>query len=129
MEKKTNSLLPTHEADEPPSTDIVRREPSEEEKVFLQFCDHVDDHLKWRGQPPIASNDAERRERAMLYMLKSIEAFTWFAELVGGLDVLEKLLAGSNKRREVSQPRSSSEQTVHRKPRFVVRVDRGDEAE
>lgn len=126
MEMRTPSIIPVPDDGKQESTNLVRREPTEEERVFWEFCDSVDAHLKWRGQPPIASSDAERRQKAMMYMLKSIEAYSWFAELVGGLDVLEKLLAGSNKRREVSEASSSSEQMVRKKPLFVVKVDRGD---
>lgn len=126
MGRKATSIIPVADDGKQESTDLVRREPTEEELVFQRFCDCVDAHMKWRGQPPIASNDAERRERAMLYMLKSIEAYRWFTELVGGLDVLEKLLASTQKRNEIADASRAAEQMVRKRPRFVVRVDRED---
>lgn len=129
MGRKATSLIVMRESDEPQSTDLVRREPSEEEVVFQQFCDCVDAHLLWKGLPPIASSEEERREKAMMYMLRSIEAYRWFAELVSGLDVLESLLGGSQKRKQIADANQESERMVRNKPRFVVRVDRGDDAE
>lgn len=125
MGRRNTALITTPAEEEPQSTDIVRREPSEEERVFIEFCDYVDAHLKWRGQPPIASTDQERREKAMQYMLRSIEAYRFFAELVGGLDMLEKLLGGSKKRQEIAEAQTTTERMV-RKPRFIVKVDRED---
>ena len=124
MGKKATSLLPTQEVDGMQSTDIVRREPTEEEMVFQQFCDCVDDHLRWKGLPPIASSDAERRQKAMLYMVKSIEAFSWFSELVGGLGYLNDLLGKRRERMEVTDGSHESEKVVKKKSRFVAKVRR-----
>jgi hypothetical protein len=124
MKTRTTSLIPIHTGDESQTTDIVKREPSEEERVFLEFCDCVDAHLKWKGQPPIASRDEERREKVMMYMLKSIEAHSWFAELVGGLAYLNDLLGMRRARMEVTDGTQESENAPPRRPRFVAKVRR-----
>lgn len=124
MAKIKTSHIPMHEIGEPPSSGIVRSEPTEEERVFLQFCDCVDDHLRWKGLSPIASGEAERRERAMIYMLKSIEAFLWFSELVGGLGYLNDLLGKRRERMEVTDGSQESEKVVKKKSRFVAKVRR-----
>jgi hypothetical protein len=124
MGKKATSLIPMHEINDPPSTDIVKRQLTEEERVFMQFCDCVDGHLRWKGLPPIASDEAERREKAMIYMLKSIEAFSWFSELVGGLGYLNDLLGKRRERMEVTDGSHESEKVVKKKSRFVAKVRR-----
>ena len=106
--------------DEHMTTDIIKREQTEEERVFTRFCDCVDAHLKWRGLPPIASNEEQRRQRAMTYLLKSIEAYQWFAGLVGGIEMFEKVMGGG-KRMEVETEQSASTQVVKRKPHVVTR--------
>lgn len=125
MTMRAPSIIPVPDAGKQESTDLVRREPSEEERVFLKFCDHVDAHLIWKGLPPIASSEEERREKAMMYLLRSIEAYRWFTELVGGLDILEKLLAGSNKRREVTEASPTTDHVqVSRKAYIATRGGR-----
>lgn len=107
------------------TTGIVKHETTEEERVFTLFCDHVDAHLQWRGLPPIASNEAERRERAMTYFRRSIEAYTWFAKIVGGIEMFEKVMSGRNKRMEVVTEQSGSASVpVKRKPHVIPSVRR-----
>lgn len=122
MKTRTDRLIPIHDDEDTQSTSIVKREPTEEERVFQQFCNCVDAHLVWKGLLPIASSEKERREKAMLYLLKSIEAYRWFAELVGGLDMLEKLLGGNVKSTEITVPSAETKMAARKKPRFVVRM-------
>jgi hypothetical protein len=124
MGRRSTSIVPKHDDDEAWSNAVVKREPTEEELIFQQFCDCVDAHLKWKGQPPIASSDEERREKAMLYMLKSIEAHSWFAELVGGLAYLNDLLGKRRARMEVTDGGQDSENAPPKKSRFVAKVRR-----
>lgn len=102
--------------------EIIMRKLSEEEHVFQQFCDCVDADLKWRGLPPIAETDEERRQKVVLYMLHSIEAYKWFASLVGGLDVLERLLG---KRASVSPHIAKQDPAANKKRPVILRkIDR-----
>lgn len=102
--------------------EIIKQKTTEEEHVFQQFCDCVDADLRWRGLPPIAETDEERRQKVVLYMLRSIEAYKWFASLVGGLDVLERLLG---KRASVSPHLAKRDPDAKTKRPVILRkIDR-----
>ena len=64
--KKAIASTSGFEQEEPMTTDITQHDQTEEERVFKLFCDCVDSDLVWRGQPPIASTDEEKREKAMM---------------------------------------------------------------
>ena len=123
MEARMSEMNQTDEKEEQMTTGIVLRETTEEEKFFTLFCDCVDNHLVWRGQPPIASTDDERRERAMAYLLRSIEAYEWFSKIVGGMEMFEKVMGGG-KKMKVETEQSTSPQVVKRKPHVVTRSGR-----
>lgn len=109
------------------TTDIIVRKQTEDELVFQRFCDAVDEHnRKIGGKPEIAYNEEERRARFMAYLIRSTEIMEWMIRLLGGLDVLNQVIASRLVPTESDAPKAS---TSHRKPnaneaRSVVRRNR-----